>query len=144
GVYGISALLLVSAGALVAMIRGSMRVRAIAAAVIVLPWLVAPTLAGIEWTQPSGKPVAIAIAQGAIPQQQKWLESNHDHTLNLYRKLAEQGFGTPLIVFPEASLPDLANELLPYLQSLYRDASNAGSAVVLGILRADVKDEREQ
>jgi apolipoprotein N-acyltransferase len=104
-VYGISALLLVSAGALVALIRGSMRVRVIAAAVIAAPWLIAPALAGIEWTQPSGKPVAIAVAQGAIPQQQKWLESNHDHTLNLYRKLAEEGFG---------------------------------------ILRADVKDEREQ
>jgi apolipoprotein N-acyltransferase len=144
GVYGISALLLVSAGALVALIRGSTRVRVIAAVVIVAPWLIAPTFAGIEWTRPSGKPVSIAIAQGAIPQQQKWLESNHDHTLNLYRKLAEEGFGTPLIVFPEASLPDLANELLPYLQSLYRDASSAGSAVVLGILRADVKGQSEQ
>jgi apolipoprotein N-acyltransferase len=141
GVYGISALLLVSAGALVALIRGSMRVRVIAGIVIVAPWLIAPMLGGIEWTHPSGKPVAIAIAQGAIPQQQKWLESNHDHTLNLYRKLAEEGFGTPLIVFPEASLPDLANELLPYLRLLYRDASSAGSAVILGILRMD---EHEQ
>lgn len=137
GVYGISALLLVSAGALVALVHGSLRVRVIAAVSIVAPWLVAPALGGIVWTQPSGKPVAIAIAQGAIPQQQKWLESNHDHTLNLYRKLAEEGFGTPLIIFPEASLPDLANELLPYLRSLYRDASSAGSAVVLGILRMD-------
>jgi apolipoprotein N-acyltransferase len=144
GVYGISALLLASAGALVAMVRGSTRVRVIAAAVIVAPWLAAPALGSIEWTRPSGPPVAVAIAQGAIPQQQKWLESNHDHTLNLYRKLAEEGFGTPLIVFPEASLPDLANELLPYLQSLYRDASSAGSAVVLGILRADVKGATEQ
>jgi apolipoprotein N-acyltransferase len=137
GVYGISAILLLSAGALVALIRGSRRTRVIAAVVLVLPWAIAPALGGIEWTQPSGKPVAIAIAQGAIPQQQKWLESNHDATLNLYRKLAERGFGTPLIVFPEASLPDLANELLPYLRLLYRDASSAGSAVVLGILRMD-------
>jgi apolipoprotein N-acyltransferase len=137
GVYGISAILLLNAGALVAIIRGSLRTRVIAAIVLVLPWGLAPALSGIEWTQPSGKPVAIAIAQGAIPQQQKWLESNHDATLNLYRKLAERGFGTPLIVFPEASLPDLANELVPYLRLLYRDASNAGSAVVLGILRMD-------
>ena len=93
----------------------------------------------MEWTHASGKPVAVAIAQGAIPQDQKWLESNHDATLNLYRKLAESGFGTPLILFPEASLPDLANELVPYLRSLYHDASARGSAVVLGILRADEK-----
>ncbi len=137
GVYGISAILLVSAGALVALLRGSMRTRVIAGAVLVLPWAVAPALGAIEWTHPSGKPVAVAIAQGAIPQNQKWLDSNHDASLNLYRRLAESGFGTPLIVFPEASLPDLANELLPYLRSLYRDASSHGSAVVLGILRMD-------
>ena len=140
GVYGISAILLLSAGALVALIRGSMRTRVIAAAVIVLPWAVAPVLGPIEWTQASGKPVAVAIAQGAIPQEQKWLETNYESTLNLYRKLAESGFGTPLIVFPEASLPQLANEIVPYLRSLYRDASSRGSAVVLGILRMDEQE----
>ena len=137
GIYGVSGVLLLSAGALVALVRGSTRTRVIAVVVLIVPWIVARTLAGVEWTQASGKPVGVAIAQGAIPQSEKWLESNHDATLNLYRKLAESGFGTPLIVFPEASLPDLANELGPYLRSLYRDASSHGSAVVLGILRAD-------
>lgn len=140
GVYGISAVLLVSAGALVALARGSMRTRVIAAVAIVAPWLIAPTLESVEWTQPAGKPVAVAIVQGAIPQDEKWLASNRDATLRLYRELADSALGTPLIVFPEASLPDLANELLDYLRSLYRDASRRGSAVVLGILRMDEKD----
>jgi len=114
-----------------------MRMRVVAGVTIVLPWAVAPALGAIQWTQPSGKSVNVAIAQGAVPQNQKWITTNHDATLNLYRKLAERGFGTPLIVFPEASLPDLANELVPYLRSLYHDASAKGSAVVLGILRMD-------
>jgi apolipoprotein N-acyltransferase len=82
----------------------------------------------------------VAIVQGAIPQDQKWLDSNRDATLRLYRDLADSALGTPLIVFPEASLPDLANELLDYLRSLYRDASRRGSAVVLGILRMDEQE----
>jgi len=137
GVYGISAILLVSAGALVALVRGSVRTRVIACVVLVAPWAVALPLSTIEWTRPSGPAVKVAIAQGAIPQDQKWLDTNHDATLALYRELAERAFGTPLIVFPEASLPDLANELVPYLRSLYRDASAKGSDIVLGILRMD-------
>jgi apolipoprotein N-acyltransferase len=140
GVYGISAVLLVSAGALVALVRGSVHTRVIAAAVLVAPWLIAPALGSVEWTQASGKPVPVAIVQGAIPQDQKWLDSHRDATLRLYRDLADSALGTPLIVFPEASLPDLANELLDYLRSLYRDASRRGSAVVLGILRMDEQE----
>jgi apolipoprotein N-acyltransferase len=140
GVYGISAILLVSAGALVALLRGSMRTRVIAGVAIALPWIIAPALGSIEWTQPSGKAVNIAIVQGAVPQNLKWITTNHDATLNLYRRLAESSFGTPLILFPEASLPDLANEIVPYLRSLYHDASARGSAVVLGVLRMDEKE----
>jgi apolipoprotein N-acyltransferase len=137
GIYGISAVLLVSAGALVALVHGTLRTRVSAAIVLIAPWLIALSLRSVEWTQPSGKPVGVAIAQGAVPQNEKWVEANHDATLVLYRKLAERGFGTPLIVFPEASLPDLFNDLVPYLKSLYHDASAKGSAVVLGILKED-------
>ncbi|HEV7715957.1 MAG TPA: apolipoprotein N-acyltransferase [Steroidobacteraceae bacterium] len=137
GVYGISAVLLVSAGALVALVRGTMRTRIVAVVVLIAPWCAGVALGSVEWTHASGKPVAVAIVQGAIPQNLKWLDSNHDATLKIYRQLADSALGTPLIVFPEASLPDLANELVDYLRALYRDASARGSAVVLGILRAD-------
>ena len=106
-----------SAGALVALVRGSTRTRAIAAVVLIAPWLVSRRRSrGIEWTQPSGKPVGVAIVQGAIPQDMKWLEANHDATLNLYRELAESAFGTPLIVFPEASLPRSCERAPDYLR----------------------------
>lgn len=140
GVYGISALLLMSAGALVALIRGTTRTRIIAAAVLILPWVNALPLRSIEWTQPSGPAVQIAIAQGAVPQDQKWQESNLDATLVLYRELAESAFGTSLIVFPEASIPDLANQHVDWLRTLYRDASAKNSSVILGILRMDEQE----
>jgi apolipoprotein N-acyltransferase len=140
GVYGISAVLLVSAGALVALIRGNPRTRIVAAVVIAIPWMAAAPLGKVEWTTPSGKPVGVAIVQGAIPQDEKWAVENEQKTLGIYRELAESAFGTPLIVFPEASLPPIANELVAYLRSLYADASMRGSALVLGILRAEGDD----
>src|SRR6185369_920199 len=50
GVYGLSALLLVSAGALVALLRGTKRDRIVAAAVLIVPWIIALPLRRIEWT----------------------------------------------------------------------------------------------
>jgi apolipoprotein N-acyltransferase len=136
GVYGISAILLLSAGALVAIIRGDRRTRVVAIAVVLAPWVIAAAIGGVEWTKPAGKPVAVAIVQGAIPQDEKWAKDNEQNVLGIYRSLAEQAFGTPVIVFPEASLPPIANEIMDYLVALYRDANRKGSALVIGILRA--------
>ncbi len=143
GVYGISALLLVSAGALVALVKGNTRTRIVAASLIVLPWAVGGALQGVEWTHPSGKPVGVAIVQGAIPQDEKWQKKNEPKARDIYKRLAATAFGTPLIVFPEASLPPIANEIVPYLHDLYGDAAKQGSSLVIGILRAEDRNADE-
>ena len=135
GVYGISALLLISAGALAALARGRGRERLIALAVLALPWVAAALLGQREWTHPSGAPVRVAIVQGAVSQDEKWLEANRDKTLALYRRLTESVLGAPLIVWPEAAPPDLANNLVDYLGDLYREAALKGSSLALGIVR---------
>src|SRR5580658_8504793 len=106
GVYGISALLLVSAGALVTLLFGTRRERITALIVLVLPWAAGAALYGRSWTHPSGAPVSVAVVQGAIPQDEKWQASNHDTTLNLYQSLTEKVLGTRLIVWPESALAD--------------------------------------
>lgn len=142
GVYGISALLLVCAGAVVALILGSNRDRAIAGVVFAIPWIAAAASQNVEWTRESGKPVAVAIVQGAISQDMKWLDENRETILRTYRELTESAIGTRLIIWPEAALPQLANDLVDYLRALYRDASANGSGLVLGTVRAsdDFKD----
>jgi apolipoprotein N-acyltransferase len=138
GVYGLSAALLLSAGALTALAcESSWRARTLAAAALLVPWIAGAVLRPISWTHPAGAPVSVAVVQGAIPQDEKWLESNRDTTLSLYRTLSEQAFGTALIVWPESAPADLANELVPYLSELYRAAHEHGSALLMGILRAE-------
>ncbi len=142
GVYAVSAALLVSAGALVMLLRAhGARARAMAAAALVLPWPLALAL-DRDWTQPSGAPVRVAVLQGAIPQDMKWLEANRNTTLDLYAKLTREAIGEPLIVMPESALPDLVNNLLPFLGGLYSEAGRQGSSLVLGVVRAG--DERDQ
>jgi apolipoprotein N-acyltransferase len=50
--------------------------------------------------------------------------------------------GTRLIVWPESAPPDLANELVPYISNLYREARAHHSALVFGVVRAS--DDGEQ
>ncbi|MDB6106149.1 MAG: apolipoprotein N-acyltransferase, partial [Gammaproteobacteria bacterium] len=64
GVYGITAVLLVCAGAVTALLLGSRRTRVVAAVVFVIPWLAAATLGSVEWTHPAGPPVTVAVIQG--------------------------------------------------------------------------------
>ncbi|MGH8327021.1 MAG: apolipoprotein N-acyltransferase, partial [Steroidobacteraceae bacterium] len=140
GVYGVSALLLVGAGALVTLVWGNSRERRVAAAALVVPWLAAVPLRRVDWTYPVGKPVGVAIVQGSIPENQKWQMANRDMTLARYRKLTLQVLGTPVIIWPEAALPDLANNLTSYLLGLYRDAHERGSSLLIGAVRADGDD----
>ncbi|HET9330689.1 MAG TPA: apolipoprotein N-acyltransferase [Steroidobacteraceae bacterium] len=138
GVYGISALLLVCAGALAALACAhGRRSRLIALTVLLLPWLAGFALHGRSWTHPVGPPVTVAIVQGAIPQDEKWQESNRDTTLRIYQTLTEKVLGTTIIVWPESAPADTANNLAGYLSNLYREARGRGSSLVLGVLREE-------
>ena len=141
GVYGMSALLLVCAGALVAVVRATGRTRVLAAALLVLPWPSGYLLDKVEWTTPAGEEISVAILQGAIPQNLKWVESNRDKTLDLYAKLHGEALGARLIVWPEAAPPDVANYIAPYLSRMWSLAHDAGSDVLMGVLRQATDSE---
>jgi apolipoprotein N-acyltransferase len=136
GVYGISAALLVCAGALTALACGERRVRVPAVAALLLPWIAGAALYRHLWTAPSGPPVTVAVVQGAIPQDEKWLDSNRETTLQRYQSLTEQVLGTQLIVWPESAPADVVQDLVPYISNLYREARAHGSALVMGVMRA--------
>lgn len=138
GVYGLSAALLVCAGALVMLgLARDARSRAIALAAFAAPWILALGL-DREWTQPSGEAVKVAVLQGAVPQDMKWLLANREATLDLYRDLTLEALTEPvsLIVWPESAIPDLANNLVDYLGGLYSKAGAQGAGLVLGAVRA--------
>jgi len=139
GVYGISALLLLGAGALTALALGAGRVRFLAAAVLLLPWAAGAALYGRSWTQAAGAAVPVAVVQGAIPQDEKWLESNQATTLARYKSLTESVLAAQpvrLIVWPESAPADVANDIVPYITNLYRVARAHRAALVIGVLRA--------
>ena len=142
GVYGVSLMLLVSAGALVAIARGTRAVRVTSVLTLIAPWVAGALLGPVRWTHPSGPPVSVAVIQGDIPQEDKWVETYSDRILDRYRKMTESALGAQLIVWPEAALPDLANNLLPYIARVDREAQARGSSLVMGVIRASPDGER--
>jgi apolipoprotein N-acyltransferase len=137
GVYVLSWLLAMMAGALVMWRIEGARALRVVLPVLALPWVSGFFLMRIEWTHDAGDPVEVAIVQGAIPQDQKWLADNRDESLRRYRDLTFSALGTPLIVWPEAAAPDLANNIVPYLNDLADAARQRGSSLLLGLIRAE-------
>jgi len=137
GIYTLSGWLALMAGALAMWRVEGTRALRVVLPVVVLPWIAGFLLMRIEWTQATGGPVDIAIVQGAISQDQKWLAENRDESLRRYRDLTFSAFGTPLIVWPEAAAPDLANNLVPYINDLADAARQRNSSLLLGLIRAE-------
>ena len=141
GMYGISALLLLGSGSLLALLRGTVRLRAPALCLLLLPWPLGLALTHVDWTHPDGPPISVAVLQGAIPQDQKWQADNVEPTRELYTRLNDEALGAQLIVWPESALPELANDVPQYLGQLYSRARAHGSDIVMGIIRADDNDD---
>lgn len=140
GVYLLSAVLALAAGALLALQRGARAARMAALAVLVAPWIAALALQRVSWTQADGAPVTVAVAQGAVPQDLKWQIQNRLPTRELYRGLNERVLGTRLIVWPESALPELANDAQDFLRQVYGAAHARGSDILMGVVRADGDD----
>ena len=144
GVYGVSAAVAVSGGALLALIRGGERARVAAAALIVALWGAGYWSQGRDWTRPVGEPLEVSLVQGAVSQDLKWAREQLVPTMNLYRSLTLENLDSDLIIWPEAAIPSLLHLVQDYLQEVYEQANARGAAVMLGMLRQDpVSEEYE-
>jgi apolipoprotein N-acyltransferase len=93
--------------------------RRLAAVMVIAVVFVAPLLLSrYPWTHGVADPFLVAVVQGAVSQDQKWLENNREATIARYSELTAQSWGARLIVWPEAALPVLANEIPDYLAAL--------------------------
>jgi apolipoprotein N-acyltransferase len=137
GQFGIALVALMMSGGLATLALGARRERVIAAAVIVVPWVVALALGRVTFTQPFGRPITVAVVQGAFTPDEKWLTENLQTTLDLYQNKTRDLLGTDLIVWPEAAVPGYFNQLIPFFESMYAETSAKGSALVTGVLRED-------
>lgn len=142
GVYGISLAAALLAGAGVALILGGVRERLLAVSISALVLGGGLLLTRVTWVTPGSGEMRVALIQGAVPQDRKWLPEELEPTKALYRQLTLGVLDHQLIVWPEAAIPAMVREEFAYLEAMRLDAGAQGAEIVLGMLERDPDDGR--
>ncbi len=141
GVLGVSWALALSAAALVWLVRNGAWMGA--AFIYAVVWLGGGLLQGVQWTQPVGKPVDVALLQGNIPQDKKWQPEQFMPTLKRYIKMTRENLGADVIVWPETAVPaffDLVEQ--GALKTFIRDAQLLQKDILVGSIWRDADTHR--
>ena len=138
GVYGLSALLVtVSAAAALAM-AGRGRARLVAPAVALV---LAGCLAGWGawrvhdgYLLTQGRPVLVALAQGNIPQNEKWEKDRAARILDTYLQQTREGAarGASLVIWPESSTPFMYEQDSDGQAAIQRTVRDLGVSLLFG------------
>lgn len=142
GVLAMSVAAALTAGAILwAGTMRSGRAAAGAALLVGAVWLGGAALDRVEWTTPAGPPMTVALLQGNVAQDKKWLTEELDPTIRLYHQMTLEHADADIVVWPEAALPALKFQLDPYLERLADLTREAGTSVVMGVLVWDAVDD---
>ncbi|MCB1616026.1 MAG: apolipoprotein N-acyltransferase [Pseudomonadales bacterium] len=109
--------------------------RSILCLVILAPYSTGVALSRIEWTHASTDSTAIksTVIQANIPQEKKWVPAYREPIKTLYTQLTAPFWGDELIIWPEAAIPQIYNEALPWLTSMHHRAETSKSVILTGI-----------
>lgn len=81
---------------------------------------------------PVGAPIDVALIQGNIPQDRKWLFSQRQPTLDHYLSMTRQQTESDLVVWPETALPGFYHQFADFTARLRWDAYRDGPDILLG------------
>ncbi len=98
--------------------------------VSVMLWLIDP-----QWTQAKdNKPLKVAMIQGNIPQDIKWLTEYQNETLEIYAKLSQKEWQTQdMVIWPESSIPMFQTQAWGFITQVAKVAYDNDTTWVTGI-----------
>lgn len=137
GVYGVSLLTAVTAGALAwwwqcTLTRKQARVLWASLAGL---WLGAGLTYYVPWVTPKGDVLRVALVQGNVPLARKWAGGQTPSILEDYVRLSRQHDGAQLIVWPEASVPTYLDRIEQHwLPHLLADKDFSGVDFMFGVV----------
>ncbi len=110
GVFGVSFVTLSLSGLVSSIVRGK-RIGVSVAAVLALV-IAGYALRHAQWTEPAGAPLPVALLQGSIRQEVKFVPGHYERIVETYARLAEESRAR-LIVLPETALPRFLDAVEP-------------------------------
>ena len=139
GTYGVSLAVAGSAALVVALARSYAlsRARIALAAALAAIFVAGAALRQVEWTEPAGDPVKVALLQGNVAQALKWRPETRTATLLEYRRMIFAA-DARVVVLPETALPAFFDQLPPdYVESLLQHARATGKEILLGAVERE-------
>jgi len=106
---------------------------AAALALLLAPWAFGWALKNHQWTQPLGEPLTVAAVQGNVAQQLKWQPEQLAAQLELYAQMTASAERTDLVIWPEAAIPMLKEQVEPYLAQVANFAKSRQAALITGV-----------
>jgi len=138
GVLGLSLIVVVTAAGLWHLLAARSLAAAESLILVLLVWVLGLPLQAIRWTHPADVPLSVALVQGNVAQDQKWVPENYRAVMQMYLDLTQPYWGRSLIVWPEAAVPiPYAAGAEGYFDLLEQNARHAHSDMILGIVRYD-------
>ena len=140
GVWGVSWAIAMSAGLLLWLFKERSWVRA--SITLCLIWSIGGLLQSVEWVKPIDKPIDVALIQGNIPQEKKWLPDEFYPTLKTYISLTKQNMDADVIVWPETAIPayyDVVED--GALQGFIKDAKLLNTDILVGVIAGGKESE---
>jgi apolipoprotein N-acyltransferase len=135
GVFGVSWLLALAAGALALMLHHRRQHRAVlfCFGLLVALFFIGGVLKPINWSQPIGEPIKVSLLQGNVPQELKFDAERLRTTLKTYLDLT-QNSSARLIVMPETAIPLMQDQIpADYLALLASAAKKNNGDVLVGL-----------
>jgi apolipoprotein N-acyltransferase len=134
GAYGISLLVAFVASA-IAFWSKAARPRLIL--LLLTLWIGGSLLKHVQWSQPYHTPISVALLQGNVAQDMKWLPETTQRTLEQYLSMTLDS-QAQLIVMPETALPVLVEQLPEaYLEQLRQHAQQQHGDILMGAVEQE-------
>lgn len=133
GTYGAGFLLAMTTSVIVAGFNKLIKYHQSVIIIIVL-WGFGAFLQSIQWTMPIAKALNVALIQGNVNQDQKWLPKNRMKTLENYQKMTAQNWDADIIIWPETAIPAYLSQVEKfYLEPLSELAKKNKTDVVVSL-----------
>jgi apolipoprotein N-acyltransferase len=100
-------------------------------------WISGWLLTTISWSQAIDKPIKVALIQGNVPQEFKWLSDFQLPSMMNYLKLSQEHRDADLIIWPETAIPmfyqDIPQYIPGYLEQLKIEHTDYDTDFLIGV-----------
>ena len=139
GVYGLSFLTAMIAGIVWLALQGTQTIRWAVLASGIIVYAGGALLTRMVWTTPAGSGLDVALLQGNVAQDLKFVPGRFESTLALYTRLIEQT-SARLIVLPETAIPRFHQDLPPaFIERVRAHALRNQGDVIIGLPTGDLR-----